>query len=166
MNQGNRKWNIVKTMSTTVIEQSKKAMPHNIQEFNAIAGAILAKVYESHPSPRTIAVDDVATALGRKPDEQMPSGKQFIEMFAHTLHWLATNDFINDFAAVTPHRCTLTARGLATLNEVPSSLNGATRGSEIADAARAGGFEKLADIAGGFMGSFAGSFTKTMSGPG
>jgi len=137
-----------------------KSVPENIKEFNEITAMILGEIYKSHPHPKTIDPAEIAKLLGVATSDKLPSGRTFNDMFSHTISWLARENFVNDLAAILPHRCILTARTLAAMK--------ADLGPEFADATKEGSSEsgktKIAELMGTFFGAFTGSVVKAFGG--
>jgi hypothetical protein len=140
---------------------NEKPVPANIKEFDEITAVILGELYKSHPHPKTIDPAEIARLLGVSPDDKLPSGRTFTDMFFHTLMWLADEGFVNDLAAIQPYRCRLTARTLGGMK--------GNRGSEMIDATNEGssqaGKMRIAELMGEFWGTFTGAVVKSLSGP-
>jgi hypothetical protein len=142
-------------------------LPPNIREFNEITGVIFAELYTVFPMLLDIDADAVAKALGHLLGDKMESGRTFGDVLAHTVGWLASEEFIRSFGAHPRERVLLTTKALAAMNAVPERLNQSV-GSQLADAAKQGSSDagriKLAELVGSLLGSFTGSAAKSMGG--
>ena len=142
----------------------------NLREFATIAGLILDQLLEHHPIRVSINDYPVMLIMGvTDPTEKMESGRTFKEMFGATLQWLNEEGFV-DSAGITPReRVRLTTKALAVLNAMPPNLGGKSIGDSIADAKNVDPSEargRIATFFGDFIGSAAGSFTKSVAGGG
>jgi hypothetical protein len=146
---------------------SPKSLPPNIQEFNEITAVIFAQLYISHPFPKTLEPDEIASVLGMSRSDKMPSGRTFGDVFAHTLGWLISQEFVLALGAHARDRDLLTAKALAAMNVVPPAL-GQSLGAQITEATKEGSSEtgknKMAELIGNFFGGFAASAAKTIAG--
>ena len=131
-------------------------VPANVQEFNQITAVVFAQLYTSHPLPKTLEPEEVASTLGISPSATMPSGRTFNEVFAHTVSWLLIQGYIYSYGHHARERNVLTDKALVAMNVVPPSLN-QSRGSELVDAAKQAssdtGKNKLGELAGTIIGS-------------
>ena len=151
------------TMETTMT--SPKPLPPNIQEFNEITAVIFAQLYISHPLPKNLEPDEVASVLGKLRSDILPSGRTFNDVFAHTLGWLVSQGFVLPLGNHPRERDLLTAKALTAMNVVPPSLN-QSLGTQITEATKEGtsdtGKSKIAELMGNFFGGFAASAAKTI----
>jgi hypothetical protein len=141
----------------------------NMREFSTIAGLILDELLENHPVRSSVS--DYRAMRAMKVDDRtqkLESGRMFKEVFAATLMWLTEEGFIDAAGLIPGERARLTTRALAALNAMPPNLGGKTIGESIAEARSAGdaneSSSRIASVFGDFIGSAAGSFTKSMSG--
>jgi hypothetical protein len=149
-----------------IADKNTKALPQNIEEFNAIAGLAFAQLYKEFPARVDISSDAIAHAMGVSSD-LLPSERSFSQILAFTLTWLQDEGYISR----SPHpghgylrNLVLSEKGLRTMNAVPPSL-GEPVGSHLrnlADQPSAGpsAASQIAEV----VGSFIGSFTKSVSG--
>ena len=79
-------------MTTTY---NSKALPQNIEKFNAIAGLAFAQLYREFPARVDISRDAIADAMGVSSD-LLPSGRSFSQILAFTLSWLQDEDYISE----------------------------------------------------------------------
>ncbi len=91
---------------------------------------------------------------------KLPSGNSFSDMLAHTLSWVTAEEYTRAAGGHPAERVTLTSKGLAALNAVPSGLRQSV-GSELTKAAEQGSPSGLATI-GELIGGLLGGFTKSM----
>lgn len=142
-------------------------LPANIREFNAITGVIFAQLYAVFPMIDDIDADVVARVLGHSLGDKLESGRTVGDVLAHTVGWLASEEFIRSFGAHPRQRVLLTTKALAAMNAIPEKLDRPI-GSQIADAVKQGssqeGKVKIAELVGTLFGSFAGSITKSIGG--
>jgi len=137
--------------------------PANIQEFNTIAGLIFAQLYQNFPILVDVDKAAVAKAMGVEGDwgkYKLSSGRTFNDMLAHTLSWLTAEEYTRPAGGHPAERVTLTTKGLAAMNAMPSGLR-QPLGSELAKAAEQGspaGLDRIGDLIGGLLGGF----TKSM----
>lgn len=135
----------------------------NIQEFNTIAGLIFAQLYRDFPILVDIDKTGLAKAMGVDGEwskHRLPSGRTFNEMLAHTLSWLTAEGYTIAAGGHPAERVTLTSKGLAAMNAMPSGVR-QTLGSELAKAAEQGSPASLVRI-GELIGGFLGGFTKSI----
>jgi hypothetical protein len=134
---------------------------NNIREFNEVATVIFAQLYASFPVPR-LDRDEVANILGRP-----LSGPGRENMFAHTLSWLVHQGYVASLGTMPHELAFLTDKALAAMNVVPPTL-GRSLGSELVKATKQASSEngknKIAEVAGSFIGSIIGSVTKSLGG--
>jgi hypothetical protein len=148
-------------------DKNTKALPQNIEEFNAIAGLAFAQLYKEFPARIDINTDAIAYAMGISSD-LLPSGRSFSQILAFTLSWLQDEGYIsssNHPAHGVWQKLVLSEKGLRAMNAVPPSL-GKPVGSHLrnlSDQPSAGpsAVSQIADA----VGSFIGGFTKSISGP-
>jgi hypothetical protein len=144
------------------------AMPQHMREFNEIASAVLARLYDAFRLEKTIDPAEIAVAMGVAPTGTLPSGRPFEEVFEAAMRRLHTQGFTNTYGSHARERATLTARSLYAMNVVPPALQGprdivslpqATTGTtgtavvEATDQAAQGKRKQLVDLAGSFIGS-------------
>jgi hypothetical protein len=140
-------------------------LPANIEEFNTIAGLIFAQLYKAFPV-RLDLLDRqaIATAMGVPGTNWgahiLPSGQSFSTMLAYTLSWLVDQGYVSAPGAHPAERITLSEKGLAALNAIPSGLK-QTIGSKLTEAAADTSSPGVANKIAELMGSFAGSFTRS-----
>ena len=93
-------------------------------------------------------------------------GRMFKGVFAATLQWLVQEGFIDFAGAFTGQRVCLTTKALAALNTMPTNLEGKSIGDLISDAKSEGDAgerrSRIASFFGDFIGSAAGSLTKSI----
>lgn len=138
----------------------------NMREFSTIAGLILNQMLEEHPIRVDVNDYPIMLVMGvSDPTDKLESGRMFKEMFAATLQWLNEEEFVHS-AGLTPRGgVRLTTKALAVLNAMPPSLGGRSIGDSIAEAKNADASEarsRIATFFGDFIGSAAGSFTKSV----
>jgi hypothetical protein len=139
----------------------------NMAEFATIAGLILDQAAEQHPIRVSITSEPIMQTLKvEHPMQLLESGRMFKEVFAATLQWLMQEGFIDSSGHVPGQRVCLTTKALAALNAMPANLNGKSIGDSISNAKSeddAGERQnKIATFFGDFIGSAAGSFTKSI----
>jgi hypothetical protein len=138
----------------------------NLREFATIAGLILDQLLEHHPIRVNISDYAVMLIMGvAEPTEKLESGRMFKEMFGATLQWLNEEGFVDSSGLTPRERIRLTTKALAVLNAMPPNLGGKSIGDSIADAKNADtpeGRSRIATFFGDFIGSAAGSFTKSI----
>jgi len=151
-----------------VADKNAKALPQNVEEFNAIAGLAFAQLYKEFPARIDISKDAIADAMGVSSD-LLPSGRSFSQILAFTLTWLQDEGYISR----SPHpghgylrNVVLSEKGFRALNAVLPSLGLDPVGSHLrnlSDQPSAGrsAASQIADV----VGSLIGGFTKSMSGP-
>lgn len=138
----------------------------NMREFSTIAGLILDQLLEHHPI--CVNIDDypVMLIMGvSAPTEKLESGRMFKEMFGATLQWLNEEEFVHSGGFTPRESLRLTTKALAVLNAVPPNLGGRSIGDSIAEAKSVDASEarsRIASFFGDFIGSAAGSFTKSV----
>jgi hypothetical protein len=120
------------------LTDAKAAPPPNIAEFNLIVGLIFAQLYEAFPVlVPIIDREAIAKIMGVEPGawaaHKLPSGRSFSEVLAHTMSWLAAQNYIIAAGSHPAERVTLTDKGLSALNAMPSGLGG-TVGQELVKA--------------------------------
>jgi hypothetical protein len=103
--------------------------PPNIQEFNVIAGLIFAQLYKTFPEFVNINRGGIAKQMGIEGNDwgahKLPSGRTFSQALELTSYWLKAEDYTRAVVGSTApwERITLTTKGLAAMNAVPSGLN-------------------------------------------
>jgi hypothetical protein len=150
-----------------IADKTTKALPQNIEEFNAIAGLAFAQLYKEFPARIDISREAIAHAMGVSSD-LLPSRRSFSQILAFTLSWLQDEDYINGSnhpGHASWQKLVLSEKGLRALNATPASL-GEPVGSHLrnlSDQPSEGPFRvsQIADA----VGSFIGGFTKSISGP-
>jgi hypothetical protein len=142
-------------------------LPPNIVEFNEITAVIFAQLYDAHPISKDLDIDQIAGVLGRSRTETLPSGRTFIDVFAHTLPWLSHQGYIISNGSLPRERVQLTDKALIAMNAVPPSL-AQSRGSELVDATKqastTAGRGRLAELGSGFLSAVAEGVTKGVLG--
>jgi hypothetical protein len=134
----------------------------NLNEFSAIAGLILHQLLEHHPIRVDVREDPVMTVMGVDDGTQkLESGRMFKEMFSATLMWLSEEGFAHSGGFSPRHGVRLTTKALAALNAMPPNLGGKSIGDSIAEA-KGTDDARIATFFGDFIGSAAGSFTKSI----
>jgi hypothetical protein len=133
-------------------------VPANIQEFNTIAGLIFAQLYEAFPIVVNIDNSRIAKAIGVEGEwskHELTSGRSFGEVLAYTTSWLAAEEYTRWAGGHPAERVTLTSKGLAALNAVPSGLKQSV-GNELKNATARGSLDlsKIGDLIGGVIGGF------------
>lgn len=139
----------------------KAEVPANIQEFNLIAGLILAQLYEAFPvMVPHLDRDGVALAMGVAPgswaSHKLASGRSFSDVLAHTISWLSSEGYIASSGAHPAERVYLTTKGLAALSAVPEGLS-ATVGTALIKVQKEGDrrdWSKVGDLIGGLIGGY------------
>jgi hypothetical protein len=124
----------------------------NIERFNALAGAIFAKLYEEFPVPVELSAHDFA-------DQMIASdAPRFLDLrfFTSTVIWLGDHGYLSRGNAVsngTVLNCSLTARALELLNALPSALEnkGTSLGDELISATKEGLTGKVKELASDFL---------------
>jgi hypothetical protein len=143
--------------------------PPNIEEFNTIAGLILAQLYRAFPVQvqRTlIDRQSIAATMGAGGDEsiKLKSGRSFGEMYGSTLLWLVDENFVlapgnrQGQGGMGPN-LVLSNKGLTALNTVRPGFK-QSLGSELAEGSSSGDTARVADVM-GYLGSFAGGFIRS-----
>jgi hypothetical protein len=138
-------------------------LPPNVQEFNVIAGLIFAQLYRAFPV-RVSVIDRsaIAKAMGIETeswaDHVLPSGRSFPDMVASTTNWLINERYIR--ASLGAEGATLTERGLAAMNAIPSGLQQSV-GTELTIAADKGWTGSMGPI-GELIGNMIGGTIKSM----
>ncbi|HML07945.1 MAG TPA: hypothetical protein VK430_07445 [Xanthobacteraceae bacterium] len=93
----------------------------------------------------------------------LPSGQTFGTVLAYTQSWLVDQGYVSATGAHPAERVTLSEKGLAAMNAVPSGLKQSI-GMELiqvaADTISPGAANKIAELVGTFLGSFTRSYTK------
>jgi len=150
-----------------ITDKSTKALPQNIEEFNAIAGLAFAQLYKEFPARVDINRGAISNAMGVSSDLLL-SGRSFSQILAFTLSWLQDEGYISPLNVATYaswQKLVLSEKGLRALNAVPPSL-GEPVGSHLRNLSDqpSEGPSRVSQIADA-VGSFIGGFTKSMSGP-
>jgi hypothetical protein len=81
-----------------IADKTTKALPQNIEEFNAIAGLAFAQLYKEFPVRIDISREAIADAMGVS---LLPSGKSFSQIVTFTLSWLQDEGYISRLNATT-----------------------------------------------------------------
>jgi hypothetical protein len=96
------------------LTESSSCPPANIVEFNRIAGLVFAQLYVQFPVVIDIDRQAIADKFGVQGSNwgahQLPSGKNFSEVFAGTLGWLRHENYIASFGAHPAERVMLTEK--------------------------------------------------------
>jgi hypothetical protein len=150
-----------------ITDNNTKALPKNIEEFNAIAGLALAQLYKEFPARADISREAIADAM-RVSSDLLLSGRSFSQILAFTLSWLHDEGYINGSnhpGHASWQKLVLSEKGLRALNAVPPSL-GEPVGSHLRNLSDqpSEGSARVSQIADA-VGSFIGGFTKSVSGP-
>jgi hypothetical protein len=140
-------------------------LPPNIQEFNEITAVIFAQLYSEHPLTKDLDIDEVAKVLGRSGTETLPSGRNFKDVFAHTLSWLIYQGYVYSNGSLPRERVQLTDKALFAMNVVPPSLN-KSRGAELVEASKSASSASGREWVGQIISSITEGFTKGMIGGG
>jgi hypothetical protein len=98
-------------------------VPPNIQEFNTIAGLVLAQLYKAFPADAKIDREAIAGAMGAEDwnKHKLPSGRLLDQMFKDTFNWLDREGYIkteNSVAFV----AALTSKGRSEMNAIGVEL--------------------------------------------
>jgi hypothetical protein len=130
--------------------------PANISEFNTITGLVFSQLYGQFPVSVDLDQGAIASAMGAvSPSTQvLQSGRQFTEVFAHSLNWLSNEGYVRSAGPLAYEKVTLTTKGLAVLNAVPQGLS-VTVGTTLATNASVGNWSGVGDLIGGVIGGFA-----------
>jgi hypothetical protein len=83
-----------------IADKTTKALPQNIEEFNAIAGLAFAQLYKEFPVRIDISREAIADAMGVSSD-LLPSGRSFSQIVTFTLSWLQDEGYISRLNATT-----------------------------------------------------------------
>lgn len=139
----------------------------NMKEFSTIAGLILDELFQSFPMRVNLSPESAMHLMGvEHPMALLDSGRMYKEVFSSTLSWLVEEGFVNPAGINNTERCRLTAKGLAAMNVVPD-LGGNSIAESLSTskklAASDEGRSRIASVIGDFIGSAAGSFTKSVS---
>jgi hypothetical protein len=150
-----------------ITDTNTKALPQNIEEFNAIAGLAFAQLYKEFPARVDIDKDAIANVMGVSSDS-LPSRRSFSQILAATLSWLQDEGYIsgsNHPSHASWQKLVLAEKGLRAMNSVPPSL-GEPVGSHLRNLSDqpSEGPSRVSQIADA-VGSLIGGFTKSMSGP-
>jgi hypothetical protein len=150
-----------------IADKTTKALPQNIEEFNAIAGLAFAQLYKEFPTRIDISREAIADAMGVSSD-LLPSGRSFSQIVTFTLSWLQDEGYISRLNAAVYgpwQKLVLSEKGLRALNAAPASL-GEPVGSHLRNLSDqlSEGPSRVSQIADA-VGSFIGGFTKSISGP-
>jgi hypothetical protein len=148
-----------------IADKTTKALPQNIEEFNAIAGLAFAQLYKEFPVRIDISREAIADAMGVS---LLPSGKSFSQIVTFTLSWLQDEGYISRLNAAVYgpwQKLVLSEKGLRALNAAPASL-GEPVGSHLRNLSDqlSEGPSRVSQIADA-VGSIIGGFTKSISGP-
>ncbi len=142
-------------------------LPPNIEEFNIIAGLVLAQLYKALPVRLDMIDRAVIAEAMNVPDvhwgtRKLPSGRSFKVVLDSTIFWLVDEGFVRSADNARGADCaTLTVKGLAALNAVPDGL-GRSVGTALTDAADKGWRSGLGSI-GELMGGIIGGAAKSMA---
>jgi hypothetical protein len=144
-------------------------VPLNVQEFNQVAGLIFAQLYRAFPGAVDINRAGIAEAMGVVGSDwgnhKLPSGQSFNDMLDYSIFWLRSEGYTRVAGLRDMRFVSLTEKGLAAMNAVPSWLKGSV-GNELTKATEQGPASKL-DLSaiGDLVGSVIGGFTKSVAGP-
>jgi hypothetical protein len=135
----------------------------NIKEFSEITAVIFSQLYESFPVGRNLEPVGIAKALGISDiNANLPSGRSFNLVLINTLSLLIHEGFVHSYGNLQRERCVLATKAMAIMNAVPPKLKQPFV-SELSDAMQSeASRRRLAELIGGFFGSFAGSIWKSM----
>jgi hypothetical protein len=143
-------------------------VPLNIQEFNAISGLIFAQLYNAFPRIEDVERQRIASAMGVEGNDWsrhiLPSGRSFSEMLSYTIGWLNSEDYIKSHGSFPGERVSLTTKGLAAMNAVPSGLKGNIGVQLIKAVAQTPASGLNLSGIGDLVGGIFGGFTKSISG--
>ncbi|TAJ41398.1 MAG: hypothetical protein EPO55_05545 [Reyranella sp.] len=139
----------------------------NFEEFSAITALILGRSFSNFPIASDIDFNRIAQSMGLSDIQaKLESGRVFQVVAAHTLKWLMDNDYVRAAGVLPRDRVSITDKGLAGMRA--KSGTGISFGEEIEQkstgANTSEGRRNLAEVIGSFVGSAAGSFTKSLSG--
>jgi hypothetical protein len=138
---------------------SMSDLPSNIQEFNTIIGLIFAQLYKALPLIEDIDRAGIAKAMGVACNDwskhQLPSGRSFNDVLAHTIGWLNAEGYIRAYGDHPAQRVMLTTKGLAAMNAVPFGLQ-ESLGTELRKAVETPNFDlsRIGDLIGGIFGGY------------
>jgi hypothetical protein len=142
-------------------------VPHNIQEFNSIAGLSFAQLYKAFPLVKDIDRAAIAKAMGVAGDAGdawekhiLLSGRSFNNVLGQTIGWLNTENYIRAHGRHPSERVILTTQGLAVMNAVPSGLK-VPLGVELGKAVEHG--STTSGYIGDLMGNLFAGFVKNIS---
>lgn len=117
------------------------------------------------PINRKLEPAEVAKVLGTSETDELPSGRKFNDVFAHTLERLIREGFVNSYGSYPRERCVLTTKAMTVMSVVPPHLK-EPMGTELQIATQNGSSaeskNKMAELVGAFLGSFTGSIWKSI----
>ncbi|MNF86137.1 hypothetical protein D3C84_685640 [compost metagenome] len=132
----------------------------NIDEFNLMTGKVFARLYESFPIPAYLSPTELGIPVSKGGEYDPETGTTIGEepptcgelIFSHSVQWLIETGYLTcgslpagcmpSLRTHFPH-ARLTAKGLETLNAVPSNLKSESLGRQIASASKSGSLELL-----------------------
>ena len=84
------------TDDKTTTKDSTNPPPANISEFNTITGLVFSRLLRAISSLVDLDQEAIASAMGTLSSwtDFLQSGRQFTEVFAHSLNWLSNEGYV------------------------------------------------------------------------